>query len=355
MLMKNHPVRIRSGVGTLGALGVFGVLALASLDSPPAQAETLATLVVQPHAVDRTLPVEANVEAVAQTTLTAQVSGRVVEMRVDAGQSVRKGDLLLRIDAREAGEVVAGASAQLINARANYERLANLRRQNFVSAAALDKAKADLDAAQATRGQASVSVAHASVSAPFAGVVAQRLIEQGDTATPGRPLLSLYDPAGLRVTASIPQYQLPQVRNVRQARVEFPELGLWVDATSLALLPTADAATHVSQIRVGLPAQLKDVIPGMFARVHFVTGQAQRLTVPASALVRRGEVAAVYVQNAAGVSPPWSLRQLRLGEKLGGGEVEVLAGLSSGERVVVDPVRAAIALKAQAATAGTGK
>lgn len=306
------------------------------------QAQPLATVTVRPHAVDLTLPVEATVEAVAQSTLTAQVSGRVMEMRVDAGQSVKKGELLMRIDAREAGEVVAGASAQFINAKANYERLQNLRKQGFISAAALDKAKADFEAAQATRGQAGVNLAYASVTAPISGLVAQRLIEQGETAAPGRPLLTIYDPNGLRVTASIPQYQLPQIRNVKDAKVEFPELGQWVAAQSVSLLPTADAATHVSQVRVGLPVDIKNVIPGMFARVHFVIGRAERMTVPASAVVRRGEVAAVYVQNAQGAL---SLRQLRLGELSAGNEIEVLAGLTSGELVVLDPIKAAIVLK----------
>ena len=311
-------------------------------------AQALPTVVVEPHAVDLTLPVEATVEAVVQSTLTAQVSGRVMEMRVDAGQAVRKGELLMRIDAREASEVATGASAQYINAKANYERMQNLQKKNFISQAALDKAKADFEAAQAVRGQAGVSLGYASVTSPISGVVAQRLIEQGETAAPGRPLLTIYDPNGLRVTASIPQYQLPQMRKVKQARIEFPDLGQWVDAKAVSLLPTADVATHVSQVRVALPANLKDVIPGMFARVHFVIGRAQRLTVPAASVVRRGEVAAVYVQSEQGTV---SLRQLRLGEMSAGGEIEVLAGLTSGERVVLDPIKAGIALKS-ANTAG---
>lgn len=319
---------------------LFSVVALVTIF--PALAQDLPTVVVRPHPVDLTLPVEATVEAVAQTTLTAQTSGRVMEMRVDAGQIVKKGDLLMRIDAREASEVAAGASAQYINAKANYERMKNLQKQNFISAAALDKAKADFEAAQASRGQAGVSVGYATVTAPISGVVAQRLIEQGETAAPGRPLLTIYDPNGLRVTASIPQYQLPQMRAVKEAKVEFPDLGQWVDAKAVALLPTADAATHVSQVRVGLPADLKNVIPGMFARVHFVIGRAQRMTVPAGAVVRRGEVAAVYVQNEQSAL---SLRQLRLGEMSGGNEIEVLAGLASGERVVLDPIKAGIVLK----------
>ncbi len=318
---------------------------IALLASSAARAQALPTIVVQPHPVVLTLPVEATVVSVTQTTLTAQISGRVIEMRVDAGQVVKKGDLLLRIDSREASEVAAGASAQYINAKANYERMKNLHKQNFISAAALDKAKADFEAAQATRGQAGVSLGYASVTAPISGVVAQRLIEQGETAAPGRSLLTIYDPEGLRVTASIPQYQLPQMRGVKQAKVEFPDLKQWADATAVTLLPTADAATHVSQVRVGLPADLKNVIPGMFARVHFVIGRAQRMTVPAAAVVRRGEVAAVYVQNEEATV---SLRQLRLGEMSAGNEIEVLAGLTSGERVVLEPIKAGIALKSTA-------
>jgi multidrug resistance efflux pump len=90
------------------------------------------------------LPAEALVEAVNQATLAAQVSGRVVEVRVDAGQAVRKGDLLMKIDAREAKEAAAAAAAVFGNARAHYQRTLGLRQQGFVSQAAVDKAKADL-------------------------------------------------------------------------------------------------------------------------------------------------------------------------------------------------------------------
>ncbi|MBA4093354.1 MAG: efflux RND transporter periplasmic adaptor subunit [Candidatus Accumulibacter sp.] len=321
-------------------------LAVLLLAAPLAvRAQALPTVVVQPHPVDLTFPAEALVEAVNQATVAAQVSGRVVEVRVDAGQTVRKGELLMRIDAREAAEAAAGATAQLVNARANYERLKNLRAQNFISAAALDKAKADFEAAQAASGQAGVGLGHATVTAPIAGVVAQRQTELGEMAAPGKPLLTLYDPAGLRVTASVPQYMLPRMRGVTRAKVEFPELGRWVDATSVALLPVADAATHVSQVRVGLPADAgANLLPGSFARVHFVIGRASKFTVPKTAVLRRGEVAAVYVQGADG---RLALRQLRLGEEFGG-EIEVLAGLAAGERVALDPVKAGIALKAAA-------
>jgi RND family efflux transporter MFP subunit len=304
-------------------------------------ADALPVILVKPHLVDLSFPAEALVEAVQQATVGAQVAGRVLEVKADAGQVVKKGELLMRIDAREAEEAARAAEAQYANARVSYERTKSLVAQKFMSSAALDKAKADFDAAAANRSAAGASQSHASIVSPMNGIVARRHAEMGDMATPGKPLFTVYEPGGLRVTASVPQYRLKDMRGVKTARVEFPELGKWVEATAVTLLPTADATTHVSQVRVTLPP-VPEATPGMFARVHFVVGQAEKLTVPAVAVVRRGEVAAVYVQSA---DNHLSLRQLRLGDAVGQGEVEVLAGLASGDRVVTDPVKAGIQLK----------
>lgn len=307
-------------------------------------ADGLPVVVVRPHAVAVGFPSEAVVEAVTQATVGAQVPGRVLELRADAGQAVKKGELLMRLDAREAAEAARAAEAVYANAKLNYERQLQLQKQKFVSQAAVDRARADFDAAAANRSAAGASHSHATIVAPIAGIVARRHAELGDLAMPGMPLFTIYQPGSLRVTASVPQSRLKEMRGVRTAQVEFPELGKWVEASAVQLLPTADAATHVSQVRVTLPA-LPEATPGMFARVHFVTGRADKLTVPAAAVVRRGEVAAVYVQAADG---RLSLRQLRLGDPAGPGEIEVLAGLAAGEQVVLDPVKAGIRLKAGA-------
>lgn len=314
-------------------LSLFAVAALA--------AEPLPVVTVRPHAVDLSFPADAVVEAVQQTTVGAQLAGRILEVRADAGQVVNKGDVLMRLDAREAGEALRAADAVHANAKAHFERQQQLKAQKFVSQAAVDKAKADLDAAAANRAAALAGQSHATIVAPMAGVIARRHAEAGDMAMPGAPLFSLYQPGSLRVTASIPQYRLKEMRAVRTARVEFPELGKWVTATSVQVLPTADAATHVSPVRIGLPA-MPEAIPGMFARVHFVIGQAEKLTVPTAAVLRRGEVSAVYVQAADG---RFSLRQLRLGDTVGYAEIEVLAGLASGDKVATDPLRVGIQLK----------
>lgn len=322
-------------------MNILSAFVLGLALSASAVAESLPVIAVKPHAVDLTFPSEAVVEAIQQATVGAQVPGRVLEVKADAGQTVKKGDVLMRIDAREAAEAARAAEAQYANARVHYERTKSLVAQKFMSAAALDKAKADFDAAAANRAAAGASQSHATILAPITGIVARRHAELGDMAMPGTPLFTIYQPGGLRVTASIPQYRLKDMRAVKTARVEFPESGQWVDATAVQVLPTADSATHVSQVRVTLPT-VPEATPGMFARVHFVTGQAEKLTVPASAVLRRGEVAAVYVQAADG---RLSLRQLRLGDAVGRGEIEVLAGLATGDQVVTEPVKAAIQLK----------
>lgn len=317
------------------------LLLLATAGAAFGQADSIT---LEMREVGLTYPAEAVVEAVRQATVAAQVQGRVVDVRVDAGQRVKKGELLMRIDAREAAEGVAGAQAQLIQAKANYERTRSLFAQKFVSAAALDKAEADYKAAQASVGASGATWSHAAVAAPIAGVVALRQTELGEMAVPGKPLVTVYDPRSLRVIASIPQYKLAEVKKAGKARLEFPEAGFWLDAARIEVLPTADTRSHTVTARLYLPENIEGVIPGMAARAHFLTGTGKKLTLPPKAVLRRGEVTGVYVLDAGNVP---HLRQVRLGEMLGNGELEVLAGLAAGDKVALEPIQAGIQLKQQ--------
>ena len=313
-------------------------------------AEPAATsVVVQLREVDLGFPVEATVEAVHQATVAAQIAGRVIEVRADAGQRVKQGELLMRLDAREAAGSDASAQASLTQARVAYERTKNQYAQKFVSQAALDQPAATWQAAQGAAGSSGAALSHGAVTAPIAGLVAQRLVELGEMAAPGRPLITVFDPKSLRVIASLPQYKLAEFRKSGRARIEFPETGLWIDALRVEILPTVDARSHTATARLYLPENIEGVVPGMFARAHFTMGQVKKLTVPPAAILRRGEVTAVYVLDDKG---GMRLRQVRLGEAVPGGEVEVLAGINSGERISLNPVKAGIELKAAPAAAG---
>lgn len=307
-----------------------------------AAAPAPSALKLQLREVAFTYPAEGVVEAIHQATVAAQVAGRVVDVRADAGKSVKQGELLMRLDAREAAEGVAGARAQLAQARATYERTKSLVAQKFMSPAALDQSEAAWKAAQASAGASGASLSHANVTAPISGIIAERLIELGEMAQPGKPLVTVFDPRGMRVIASVPQYKLADVRKNAKAKVEFPEVGLWIDAVRVEILPAADPRSHTVTARLYLPDNVAGIIPGMAARAHFITGHGAKLTVPAAAVLRRGEVTAVYVLDEKGQP---RMRQVRLGEAVAGGELEVLAGVAVGDTVALDPVKAGIQLK----------
>lgn len=319
------------------------VLLFLSLMIPclPAGAEPLQGQKVVLKPVDRTIAADATVEAVRQATVAAQVNGRVMEVRVDAGSRVKAGEVLMRIDSREAAQGAAAAQAQLIQAQAQYERTRSLIEKKFVSAAALDKAEADYKAAKAVAAQAGVGAGYGTITAPMAGVVGQRLTELGEMAAPGRPLMTVFDPRSLRVVAAVPQQALAELKGGKslQARIEFTESGRWLDAARVEVLPTVDGRTHTATVRAYLPDNTDQVLPGAYARLHLITGKADKLLVPASAVVRRGEVTLVYVLDDKGAP---RLRQVRLGETMADG-VEVLAGIASGETVALEPVKAGMA------------
>jgi len=346
--MSRYTLHARSGLLIAGLLLLPAALLAADGDA------AVPTVKIEPQLRARSHASEATIEAVRQATVAAQVQGRVLEARADAGARVRQGDVLMRIDTREADQAVAAAAAnvaaaqaRLVDSRAALERTRSLRARNFISAAALDQAQAAFDAARAQhaaaeagRAQADASRGFATVTSPLTGVVAQRLTEPGEMAQPGRPLMLIYEPGALRAVADVPQQQLASLgRGALQARVEFPESGRWLDAASVTVLPAADPRTHTARVRVALPADAAGVVPGMAARVHFLVGSAPRLTVPGAAVLRRGEVTGVYVADGKG---GFSLRQLRLGSALDDASVEVLAGLSGGETIALDPVRAGL-------------
>ncbi|MEX0637260.1 MAG: efflux RND transporter periplasmic adaptor subunit, partial [Burkholderiales bacterium] len=248
----------------------------------------------------------------------------------------------------EASEAqVREAQAALANARANYERSRQLLAQKFISQAALDQAEAAYKAAQARvsaliagAGAAATERSFATIVAPYSGVVSARHVELGEMATPGRPLMTGFDPSTLRVVATVPQAQVAAIRALGKAKIEVPSLGRWVEVKSMTIVPAADPRTHTTRIRLDLPADVRGVVPGIYARAHFVVGSAPKLLVPRAAVVRRSEVTAVYVVDGEGRA---RLRQVRLGEAGDETSVEVLAGLQPGERVALEPVKAGMA------------
>jgi RND family efflux transporter MFP subunit len=298
------------------------------------------------------------VQAVRQTAVAAQVAGAVFALPVKAGDTVKAGQVLLRLDARAAEQTAAAGRAQVDAARAaqqvatkEFERQKELHKQHYISQAALDRAEAQYRATQAevqaqlaSAGAATTQSGFYVVRAPYDGIVADVAVVLGDMAMPGRALLVVYDPKQLRVAAALPQTVATRLAPGAAPRVELPALPAdraWQQPLKTQLLPTLDPATHTMELRLDLPAGLAGVQPGMFARV-WLPGSTQaaadaRVWVPAGAVVRRAEMTGVYVVGDDGRP---LLRQVRLG-RAQGDRIEVLAGVSAGERVALDPQAAA--------------
>jgi RND family efflux transporter MFP subunit len=295
------------------------------------------------------------IEAVRQATVSSQIAGTVTRFFVDAGDTVKAGQVLAHIDTRETDAQVAinraqvaQAEAQLSQAKLNLDRTQQLLAKNFVSQAALDKAQADFTAAQAAVAaakagatQAVTARSFAELRSPIDGVVGRRLMQTGELAQPGSAVIAVHDPRSLRAVGAIPQFVLPKLGSgaVQGVRVQVPGVAQPIAASSAQVLPAADPNLLSTQIRAELPAGAASaaLLPGTAAKVLVPLGKSQRLVVPAQAIVQRGEVTAVQVLGPKGQP---LLRQIRVGQATGEGWVEVLAGLSAGDRVLPNPLAA---------------
>jgi RND family efflux transporter MFP subunit len=338
---------------------LLGAALIAGLLNAPVGAAVpgdLATAVVQSTGTGDAAGFDGVVEAVRQTAVAAQVSGAVVALAVNAGDVVKAGQVLVRIDAHAVDQTVAASEAQVQSARAaleaatkEFERQQLLYDKKYTSQAALERAEAQF---KATQAQVAAQIAQAGaaraqsgffvVKAPYGGVVAEVPVALGDMALPGRPLLTLYDPSALRVTVAAPQTAVAVLPAAPAIKVELPGFSgdrQWITPSRVELLPTVDPGTHTVEVRLDLPASVQGVKPGMFARAWLPgqRGVAARFFVPANAVVRRAEMTGLYVIDANGRP---ILRQVRLG-RAGNDTVEILSGVVAGERVALEPQAAA--------------
>ncbi|MCA0392580.1 MAG: efflux RND transporter periplasmic adaptor subunit [Proteobacteria bacterium] len=326
------------------ALLLAGVLAACGSDEhvrEPAPIRGLETHVVAVAGTGAGRAWDGVVEAVRQATLTAQTSGRVAGVMHDVNDRVVAGDVLVRLSAVEQQAGVDAARAQLRLAEATYQRMSGLAEGRYVSKMQLDQARAERDAARAQLANVGQQSAYTTIRSPYAGLVATRNVEPGESVGVGQPLVTIFAPDALRIEVSVPQSQADAIRAHPHSTITFDD-GRQVAADDVTVFPAADPATHAVKVRVQLPPLDPVPQPGRTAKVAFpaLAGDAYP-RIPAAALVRRGETRAVYVLADGRLS----LRQLRLGERRGG-DIDVIAGLKPGEVIAIDPVAALQALVA---------
>ncbi len=295
---------------------------------------------------------EGKVEAIASATVSAETSGRVDKIFVDVGDHVPAGATILSlvgIDQQASLNQTEAALAEALSSRSaeskQYTRVKALYERQLLSKANFDEAKARFDSASARVASAEAALkkaqqqlSYTEIKAAYSGVVSARHVEVGEAVQPGMPLMSGFDPARLRVYTDLPQRIARMSAQAPKVRVLLDQDSV-IEPLNVVFFPISDSATGTVRARLELPADLQFAYPGQLVKVAVQTGEKERLLIPAEAVVHRSEVAAVYVLNDA--QP--QLRQVRLGKHLGD-RVEVLAGLSAGEKVAYDPIAAGIQL-----------
>ena len=297
------------------------------------------------------------VRAKKSATVSAQISGTIVELRVEAGQAVKAGDVLAVLDVAavraQLGQAEAAqaqavaekgkAAAELARAQADLTRYAKLleqeavTRQEFetvqaraqIAEAAMAQAGSGFAAAEAKSAEVATVLGYASVTAPFDGVVTAKLVERGDLAQPGRALVEMADPATLQLEALVPEGVAARVKLGTEYELVLDGGKEPVRAKISEIAPVADSASRTVLVKLPLPAGCVTGI-GSFGRLYLPAAEsAMSVVVPESAVVVRGQLEMVFVVGDGRAA----MRLVKVGGKRAG-EVQILSGLKAGEQVV---------------------
>lgn len=323
---------------------------------------------VRLQAVPELYEAAGTVRSATTSILSAQISGTVLEMRVKAGDRVRRGQLLALLDDRspraqlgvaqasveeasqglaEVEQALQAASADRQFAEATYRRYQGLLEKNSVSRQEFEGAEARYKAALANeravqskkkqieaRGQqarsqqesAQTQYSYSRVTSPIDGVVTAKSVDAGTVVMPGTPLVTVEDPRRYRLEASLPERYLPKVSLGMAASVRTEHA--MFEGRVVEIVPLADVASRTFLVKVELPPDC-GCRSGEYGTASFPIGEEKRLTVSRAAVIERGELEGIFVVNAQGTA---EYRLVKTGKDLGE-RVEIVSGLAENERV----------------------
>lgn len=337
----------------------------------PAVVETLPARVVQSQQQEVPLNIRATGTVHARQTaiLSAQVVGRIQQVLVREGDSVRAGQTLALLDdaalrasvdqalagvkAAQQQQEAAQTDAKL--AASTLDRYRQLQAEKSVSpqemdevaqraaaaSARLEAVRSQTDAARAREAGAHTMLGYTRVVAPFAGVVTARMADPGTLAAPGVPLLQVDQAGALQLQATVDESAIAIVHKGMKVQVAIDGASPANIAGTVAEIdPAADPNSHSIPVKIDLPSS-SELRAGMYGTAEFANRERQAIVIPRSAIVSRGSLICAYVLDAQGIA---QLRYLTLGAPLGN-LVEVLSGLSPGEQLVDDPADRDIAGK----------
>ncbi|MCB2189364.1 MAG: efflux RND transporter periplasmic adaptor subunit [Deltaproteobacteria bacterium] len=279
-----------------------------------------------------------------ESRVGAQLSARVLEVKVNAGQQVKRGQLLVVLDDRQVKAQKAQAQAGLAGARAAQDRARTefKRIQTYLAGQAateqdLEKAREMLLTAESRVRQAAQSVeevdialGYTQVKSPEDGQVVRRLVEPGDLVMPGQPLVQMQAGQSLRLEALVREGLVNRLHLQEAMAVSLPALNREVVGTVEEIVPLADPQTRTFLVKAALNDPPPGLYPGMFGRLLVPVGQSEVILAPVAALVHIGQLEVVYVKTPQG----WQRVHVTTG-RVRRGRVEILSGLAGGETVAL--------------------
>jgi RND family efflux transporter MFP subunit len=269
------------------------------------------------------------VRAVRSTTIAPLISGTVAQIRVRLGSSVRAGDILIQLSAREIDARLEQARAMLALAEPERDRAMTLKKQGAISEAQYDAAISQWSVAEARQTEANAIAEHAVLRAAFAGVVSAKLANVGDTAMPGQGLLVLEAPGAFRFEARVPETAGAELTIGKSVQVHLDGLDEDILGTIAEVQPASDEATRTRLTKIDLP-KMPGLRSGRFGRLLLATSTSLAVSIPADAMIRRGQLEGVFVVDS-GIA---RLRLVRSGREHDA-RVEIVSGLSGNEQLVL--------------------
>jgi RND family efflux transporter MFP subunit len=309
------------GVACAPAESVDREAAVAVLDVPAVRVDTAGTAGVYRAA--------GTVRSARRAELSTRLVGRVESVRVRAGDRVRAGQLLLTVERASLSAAERQAASSLELATANLRRVERLYADSAAPLVQLEAARNAMAQAEGQARAVRADLSYADLRAPFDGTVASRLVDPGDNASPGLPLLVVEDRGAREIVVTVPDELRHWLQPGRDLAVEIGAGRRRITARILAVVIGADPRSPTVELRLSGPA---DLAPGLAAVAEIPMEEHSVLLVPAGALVQRGQLDGVFLFAP---DSTLRLRWVRLGRSRGD-SVEVVSGLQPGDLVALD-------------------
>lgn len=307
---------------------VSGVGAQAQEASPALPVVAVRTSTVIEQTVPTLVEVVGTLQAVERAAIAAKVTGVVTQVPVVLGSRVNKGDLLVKISAREIAAQLNQAQARFKQAERNLSREGKLLKKNATTAETVKSMQDQYAVAKAAVQEVQTMLSYATITAPFSGVITAKNVHAGDLATPGTVLMRMENDQKLQAVCAVPESLVLQIRSGQTLTVTIPTAGLTIDGKVAEVAPSADPVSRTAQITIDLSYNEK-LRTGQFSRVKLPGQTKTSLFVPDGTVLPRGQMERIFVaaDNKA------HLRLVRTGMRQDG-LTEIVAGLNPGEIVI---------------------